>query len=108
MFEQCLLAKDPAAHARSLPDSVEKKLLLFLLEPHSDKYKEELKTKHSLRGELLEQINKWKVHSKIAKASSPDEIKYLIENFMKENRNSFNQPKPAEFQSAGGDEGKAE
>lgn len=31
LFEQCLLAKDPATHANSLPDSFEKNLLLFLL-----------------------------------------------------------------------------
>lgn len=90
-----MLAKDPVAHAKSLPDTVEKKLLLFLLEPHSDKYKEELRTKYNIRGELLENIDKWKVHSKITKANNPEEIKYLIETFIKANKNSFNYPKPA-------------
>jgi hypothetical protein len=34
------------------------------------------------------------------KASKPEEIKYLIEKFLKENHSAYNYAKPAEFHSA--------
>ena len=72
VFEQCLLAKEPVEHAKQLPDSLEKNLLLFLLEPHTQQYKELLRTKYQIKGDLLEAINKWKTYSKITKATGLD------------------------------------
>ena len=59
-----------------------------------------LKTKYQIKGSLLEAINKWKVYSKISKAKDSNEIKYLIDKFLKDNKNAYNHAKPAEFHSA--------
>ncbi len=40
------------------------------------------------------------MQTKISHAKSTDEIKYLIEQFMKSNQSRFNYTKPAEFQTA--------
>lgn len=101
VFEQCLLSKDPQAHVATLPESPEKSILNFLLQPHSQRFKEELTHKYNFRGELLRVLDQWKIQSKIADAKFPTEIRYLIDEHLKAYGNSYNFPRPAEFQSTG-------
>lgn len=60
-----------------------------------------------INGSLLEAIDKWKTHTKIVKATSADEIKYLVVKFVNDHSQSYNYAKPAEFHTAA-DEGKAD
>lgn len=43
------------------------------------------------------------MHTKIVKATSADEIKYIIEKFVKDHSQSYNYAKPAEFHTAADD-----
>jgi hypothetical protein len=100
IFEECLLAKDPLVHLKSLSESPEKQLLLFLLQPHSEDYSEQLKTKYSIEHGLIEEINRWKVQLKVASAQHADEIQYLMQQIFGYDDEAFYSPKPAEFQTA--------
>lgn len=40
------------------------------------------------------------MQAKICNANNPEEIKYIIEQFIKDNTSAFNYPKPADFQTA--------
>jgi hypothetical protein len=53
IFEECLLAKDPLAHLASRPASPEKQLMMFLLQPHRQDYREQLSRIHSIDQQLI-------------------------------------------------------
>jgi hypothetical protein len=45
----------------------------------------------------LDTLDRWKTQTKIASSKSAEEIKYLIDRFLRDRQNMFNYPKPAEF-----------
>lgn len=69
------------------------------MEPHSADFAETLRTKFSIKGDLLKTLDNWKKQAKITNAKNSEEIKYILDEFLKEDPNAFNYPKPADFSS---------
>ena len=84
LFEECTMSEDPLAYIRTIPDSVEKKILQLITQEHSENCAEELKKLRRGDKHLWESLESYKVGQKLLAAKDIREVDSIVKKMMKE------------------------
>ena len=90
------------AHIRTMPDSIEKKILELITQEHSENCAEELKKLRKGDKHLWESLELYKIGQKVLAAKDIKEVDYILKKMIKEKEREFKHTKPADYQAEEG------